>query len=170
MRFVVGRIGKPHGIKGAVMVDCRTDEPERRFAVGADLLVAGGVRTLQVAQSDWHGGRLRVRFVSADSRQDAESLRGLVLEVERDADEQPVDPDEFYDSDLVGCQAWLPDGRPAGVVAEVVHLPAQDLLVIRDQDGHDTMVPFVQQIVPAVDLPARRIDLDPPDGLFQARA
>jgi 16S rRNA processing protein RimM len=167
VRFVVGRIGKPHGIRGDVTVEPRTDEPLERFAVDAVLLVAGQSRTLQVAQSAWHGGRLRVRFAGTESRDDAELLRGLILEVERDPDQTLADPDEFYDSALIGCQAYLPDGRRAGEVAEVIHLPAQDLLVIRDGDGPDVLVPFVRQIVPSIDLGNRRIELDPPVGLIE---
>ena len=168
MRFVVGRIGKPHGIKGEVTVEPRTDDPERRFVPDAVLLVAGQERTLRVAEASFHAGRLRVHFAGSDSRDDAESLRGLVLEIERDPDEVPDGPDEFYDSALIGCQALLPDGSCAGEVVEVIHLPAQDLLQIRDGTGRTCLVPFVAQIVPGVDLAARRIYLDPPAGLIEA--
>ncbi len=166
MRFVVGRIGKPHGVRGEVTVQPRTDDPQRRFAEGATLLVAGQERTLEILRSAWHSGRLLVHFAGTDTRDAALALRGLVLEVERDPGEVPVDPEEYYDSSLIGCQAWLADGTLVGEVAEVVHLPAQDLLVIRDDDGREVLVPFVRQIVPLVDLGARRIELDPPDGLL----
>lgn len=168
MRFVVGRIGKPHGIRGDVSVAPRTDEPGRRFADEAVLLVAGQDRTLQVAHSAWHAGRLRVHFHGVDSREQAEALRGIVLEVEREAEEVPEDPDEFYDSTLIGCTAVLPDGSRAGQVASVVHLPAQDLLAVTDESGREFLVPFVSEMVPRVDLAARLIVIDPPPGLMEA--
>lgn len=170
MRFVVGRIGKPHGIRGDVTVEPRTDEPERRFAEDEILLVAGEDRTLRVTQSSFHAGRLRVHFQGVDSRDEAEGLRGLVLEVERDEDAATDDPDEYYDSALIGCTAVLPDGSPAGEVTAVIHLPSQDLLAVTDAQGRESMIPFVREIVPRLDLVARRIDIDPPPGLMEAGA
>lgn len=168
VRFVVGRIGKPHGVRGDVSVVPRTDEPERRFADDATLMVAGQDRTLQVAHSAWHAGRLRVHFRGVDSREQAEALRGIVLEVERESDEVPEDPDEFYDSALVGCTAVLPDGSTAGRITAVVHLPAQDVLAVTDDTGREFLVPFVREIVPRLDLQARLIVIDPPPGLMEA--
>jgi len=167
VRFVVGRIGKPHGIRGDVTVEPRTDEPERRFAEDEILLVAGEDRTLRVTESTWYAGRLRVHFEGVDSRDQAEGLRGLILEVERDEDAATGDPDEFYDSALIGCTAVLPDGSSAGQVTAVIHLPAQDLLAVTDEQGRESLIPFVREIVPLLDLAARRIDIDPPPGLME---
>ncbi len=78
----------------------------------------------------------------------------------------PDDPEEYYDSSLEGCEVTLSDGTVVGTVAEVVHLPAQDLLSVRTPDERDVLVPFVSEIVPAVDVVARRIVIDPPLGLL----
>jgi 16S rRNA processing protein RimM len=166
LRVVVGRIGRPHGIRGQVTVEPRTDEPDERFAPGAVLSVDGPVSTLVVDRTHWHSGRLLVSFQGIDDRDGAESLRGLLLHVERDVDESPDDPDEYYDSALVDCAVELPDGTAVGVVADVVHLPGQDLLAIRTPDDRDVLVPFVGVMVPLVDVPGRRIVIDPPPGLL----
>ena len=104
-------------------------------------------------------------------RDAAEGLRGSILEVERSADERPDDPEEFYDSQLVGCAAVI-DDETVGEVTEVVHLPAHDLLSVRlsgAADGTpDVLVPFVRAIVPTVDLGARRVVLTPPPGLLDS--
>src|SRR5690242_5205369 len=106
--IVVGRIGKPHGIKGEVSVEPRTDEPDRRFADGARLQTqhprpgASGPATLTVAGSRWHSGRLLVRFEELSDRDDAEGARGTLLAIPLDPEESPADPDEFYDHQLVG--------------------------------------------------------------------
>jgi 16S rRNA processing protein RimM len=167
MRVVVGRIGRPHGIRGEVTVETRTDEPDERFAPGAVLSVDGPVTQLVVERTHWHSGRLLVTFEGTHDRNDAEALRGLLLHVERDADETPDDPEEYYDSSLEGCEVTLTDGTPVGTVAEVVHLPSQDLLSVRTPDERDVLVPFVSAIVPAVDVVARRIIIDPPPGLLE---
>lgn len=167
MRVVVGRIGRPHGIRGEVTVEPRTDEPDERFAPGAVLSVDGPVTTLVVDRAHWHSGRLLVAFAGVHDRNAAEALRGLLLHVERPADELPADPEEFYDSSLVECTVELADGTPVGVVSEVVHLPGQDLLSVRTPDDRDVLVPFVEAIVPTVDVAERRIVITPPPGLIE---
>jgi len=89
MRVVIGRIGRPHGIRGEVTVETRTDEPDERFAPGAVLLVDGPVQQLVVDRMHWHSGRLLVTFEGVVDRNDAEALRGLILEVERPDDATP---------------------------------------------------------------------------------
>ena len=167
MRVVVGRIGRPHGIRGEVTVESRTDEPDERFAPGAVLSVDGPVHELTVERTHWHSGRLLITFDGVNDRNAAEALRGLLLHVDRDENDVPEDPDEFYDSSLVGCEVTLTDGAAVGVVSEVVHLPAQDLLAIRTPDERDVLVPFVGAIVTDVDPAAHRIVIDPPPGLLE---
>lgn len=164
MRVVVGRVGRPHGIRGDVTVETRTDEPDIRFAPGSVLLTESG--ELVVEYSRWHSGRLLVLFEGVEDRNAAEALRGRLLEVERSADEVPEDPEEFYDSALLGCAVESSDGTSVGTVDDVLHLPAQDLLVVRLPDDREVLVPFVSQIVPVVDVSARRVVIDPPAGLL----
>lgn len=165
MRVVVGRIGRPHGIRGAVTVEPRTDEPDERFAPDAVLLPQSGASPLVVRHSQWHSGRLLVEFEGVDDRNAAEALRGTILEVDRSDDARPDDPEEFYDSALVGCAVVTVSGESLGEVTEVAHLPAQDLLVVA-REGSELLVPFVSEIVPDVDLEARLITVDPPEGLL----
>jgi 16S rRNA processing protein RimM len=167
MRVVVGRIGRPHGIRGEVTVEPRTDEPDERFAPGAVLSVDGPVNELVVDRTHWHSGRLLVTFRGVGDRSQAEALRGLLLHVERSEDQTPDDPDEYYDSTLTGCSVVLGDGTPVGELTEVLHLPSQDLLVLRTPDDREVLVPFVEAFVPVVDIAARRIVIDPPPGLLE---
>ena len=168
MRVVVGRIGRPHGIRGEVTVEPRTDEPDERFAAGAVLSVDGPVGELVVARPHWHSGRLLVHFEGVGDRNAAEALRGLLLHVERAEDETPDDPEEFYDSTLMGCAVEREDGSPVGEVVDVLHLPSQDLLVVRAPDDREVLVPFVAAFVSVVDVHQRRIVIEPPEGLLDA--
>jgi 16S rRNA processing protein RimM len=161
---VVGRIGKPHGLRGEVAVQVRTDSPEQRFAPGTRL-GAGAGRTLTVDAARPHSGALLVRFAGVDDRTAAEELRGTLLTVEAAELPELDDPDEYYDHQLEGLTATSLDGDVLGTVLEVVHAPASDLLVL--DTGHGAaMVPFVRAIVPEVDLSAGRIVVDPPAGLL----
>ncbi len=164
--MVVGRVGRPHGVRGDVAVEVRTDEPERRFASGSVLTADNG--PLTVASSRAHSGRLLVHFEGVDDRTAAERLRGLLLHTPIDPDERPADDDEFYDHQLVGASVVTVSGDAVGRVVEVVHLGGQDLLVVRPDSGGDVLVPFVTSIVPVVE-PGRLV-IDPPDGLLQLDA
>lgn len=167
MRVVVARVGRALGVKGDVLVDVLTDEPERRLVPGADLLIMDERRSLRVESARAHGGRLCLHFEGVDDRTAAESLTGLLLEIERASDERPEDPEEFYDDALIGLEVLTEGGDRVGTVVEVLHLPGQDVLAVRaSDDGPEVLVPFVAEIVPVVDLAAGRIVIDPPAGLL----
>lgn len=159
VEVVVGRIGKPHGIRGEVTIEVRTDEPDRRLAPGAVLLTqppAGSAfrqPTLEVLATRRHQATLLARFAELADRTAAEAARGTLLLTRVDAEERPEDPEEFYDHQLVGLQVVDPDRRVIGTVTGVVH-GAQDLLQVRSTDGRATLVPFVSALVPEVDLAA----------------
>ena len=144
---VIGRIGKPHGVRGEVTVEVRTDEPDRRFVAGTPVRAerpngAGAPWSeLTVVATRWHQTTLLVP-----------------------ADETPDDPDEFYDHQLVGLAAEDLAGRPLGEVTAVLH-GAQDLLQIRAVDGRDALVPFVAALVPEVDVATGRVVVADRPGL-----
>lgn len=173
---VVGRIGRPHGVKGELSVELRTDEPERRFAAGAVLRTQtphggaphgpGRPERLTVHGTRWHQSRLLVTFEEVRDRNAADAVRGLSLAVEVDPDESPEDPEEYYDHQLVGLRVVTTTGSPVGELAEILHGPAQDLLSVRAEDGREILVPFVAQLVPDVDLARRRIVVDDAPGLL----
>jgi len=171
IEVLVGRIGKPHGVRGYVTVDVRTDEPERRFAPGMVLRArppkgsAYAAERLTVEDLRWHQQTLLVAFEEIADRNDAEAARGTLLHADIPADERPEDPDEYYDHQLIGLAAYDEEGRELGVVSGIVHGGAQDLLTIRTPDGRDALVPFVKTLVPVVDLDASRVVIADRPGL-----
>ena len=168
LRLVVGRIGKAHGLRGEVTVEVRTDDPDLRFAPGAVLETDPARRgPLTVASGRVQGGRLVLRFEGVEDRTAAEGLRNTMLIVEADPDELPDDPDEFYDHQLVGLRVVTVDGRDVGTVMEMLHLPTQDVFVVTRADGREALIPFVEEIVPDVDLDEQTVLVDPPEGLLE---
>jgi len=169
-RVVVGRLGRPHGIRGEVTVEVRTDEPELRFAPGSSLFVEDNRRKpLTVETMRWHSNVLLIGFKGFADRNRAEELRGLVLEAEVDESELPTGEDEYYDRQLVGLVVELAStpGQALGEVSEVLHLPSQDVFVIvLDEDDREVLLPFVSEFVSDVDLAAGCIRVTPPAGLF----
>jgi len=163
---VVGRIGRPHGVRGEVTVEVRTDDPDQRFAPGSVLATdpaAGG--PLTVADARRSGTITVLRFDGIADRTAAESLRGTLLLVDADA-LPPAGDDEYYDHQLIGLAAVTTAGARLGEVTDVLHLPASPVLSVRTQDGADVLVPFVVAIVPEIDLAAGQLVIDPPEGMF----
>jgi 16S rRNA processing protein RimM len=171
MQLVVGRVSRPHGVRGEVVVDIHTDSPEERFTVGSvldtDPASAGPLRISELRVQHGKGGRrLLVLFDGYADRDVADTLRGVYLVVDSATVAPPDDPDEFLDHQLVGLRAQTVDGEPLGSVVRVEHAPASDLLVLARPDGRQALVPFVKAIVPEVDLDGGRVVLTPPEGLL----
>jgi 16S rRNA processing protein RimM len=166
VQVTVGRIGRPHGIRGDVVVGVRTDEPELRFAKGSRLDTdPAAVGPLTVAGSRWHSGELLVRFQGVSDRDAAAELRGTWLTVDSATLAPPEDPDEFRDGDLIGLSVRTVEGTQVGAVDDVLH-SGQDVLVIKAADGREIMIPFVKPLVPDVDIPSGVLTIDPPEGLL----
>ena len=173
MQLVVGRVGRPHGLRGEVTVEVRTDDPDHRFAVGSSLGTVPADRgPLTVAAARWHSGTLLVRFAGCGDRDSAEALRDTVLAIDS-ADIPPLaDPADFYDHDLIGLRVLTAAGEEIGTVADVLH-HGQDLLVVDGtgpRAGAEILVPFVAALVPEVDRAAGRLIIDPPPGLLDPDA
>lgn len=165
VEVVVGRVGRAHGLRGEVTVAVHTDEPEIRFAPGSWVQVEGTGRRLHIESVRSQSGSLQVRFAEIGDRTAAENLKGAVLVAQVDAEERPEDEDEYYDRQLRGLRVLAADGLQAGVVSDVIHLPAQDLLAI-DVDGVERLVPFVAELVTGVDLVAGTLTLAEVGGLI----
>ncbi|MFC0600769.1 ribosome maturation factor RimM [Streptomyces palmae] len=167
MQLVVARIGRAHGIKGEVTVEVRTDEPELRLGPGARLATEpASAGPLTIESGRVHSGRLLLRFAGVGDRTAAEALRNVLLIADVDPEETPEDPEEFYDHQLIDLDVVTADGTEVGRIVEISHLPYQDLLIVRRPDGRDIMVPFVNEIVPEIDLAEQRAVIDPPPGLL----
>jgi 16S rRNA processing protein RimM len=169
MQLVVGRVVRPHGVRGELVVEVRTDDPELRLAAGTVLATEPATAgPLTVARTRWHSGRLLVSFDGFNDRNEADGLRGVLLVVDSAELEDPADPEEFRDHQLIGLAVLGPGGEEVGEITDVLHY-GQDLLVVAGSGkraGAEIMVPFVSAIVPEVDLAARLVRIDPPPGLL----
>ncbi|WP_084075662.1 ribosome maturation factor RimM [Demequina sp. NBRC 110052] len=164
MNVTVARIGRAHGLKGELSVELRTDLPEERLARGAVLATEpADAGPLTVAGTRVQAGRWYVRFEEITDRTAAEAARGVELVADVDPDEED---EAWFVQDLVGLTAVRPDGERLGEVVDLMSMPAQDLLVVKQAGGHRAMIPFVDEFVADVDLDEGRIVLTPPYGLL----
>ena len=179
----VCRIGRAQGLKGEVTVQIFTDEPEYRSAPGAVLYTKDGEEEYVVASSRTFKERWIIRFGGSGDRDASEAAKGVVLYGEADDPEEMLEADEWYPKDLISLEARLAEGNtlglaPGTVVGKVVDVieVAQWLLKIRlanpvkDADGvvveNSALVPFVDELVPDIDLEGGYLTLDPPGGLI----
>lgn len=171
-RLRVGRLTKPHGLKGAIKLELFTDSPEIRFRPGAKF-------SLQVPEeSPWFGRTITIRelkwfndqpvgfFEEIPDRTAAESIVKAILWIDQAEAESVVEPDAWYGHQLVGLDVRR-DGVSVGTLAEVQHLPAQDILLVKTSSG-EVMVPFVAAIVPEVNIEGGYVTITPPFGLFES--
>lgn len=160
MRLNVGRIGKAHGILGEATIEVRTDEAEDRFAIGAQLETDNhGILTVVSARV--HNGILLLGFEGISDRNQIELLRNELLYADVDINAPGYDEDDYHVLQLIGCQAHLEDGTLFGTISDVLNLPGQDVLAIATSSG-EVMIPFVHQLVPTVDIAARKLVVIPP--------
>ena len=165
--ILLGRITGAHGIRGEVSVEIRTDDPEGRLGVGTSLRTEPASAGPLTVSGAWvHSGRLILSFEGVESRSGAEGLRNVLLVADVDPAERPEDPEEFYDHQLVDLEVRTVAGEHVGRLAEVLHLPGQDVLSVQRPDGTEFLIPFVAAMVPAVDLDAKLVLVDPPPGLL----
>ena len=170
IEVVVGRIGKPHGLRGEVTVEVRTDEPERRFVAGSTLAAepprgsANGLTSLEIVSLRWHQTTLLVRFAEIADRTAAEGARGTLLLAHLEADGDARGPRRVLRPPAGRARRGRPRGPGDRQVTGVVH-GAQDLLEVEATDGRPTLVPFVAALVPEVDVPGGRVVVADRPGL-----
>ena len=172
---IVGRIRKPHGLRGELLIDLATDDPEHVFVRGrrlladppADAASAPGARaalTVRSARAFKEG--LLVHFEEIADRTEAERWREHELLAPL-GDLRPLAEAEVYYHELEGMTVETSDGSAVGVVSTFYELPQGLMLEVDRGDGREALVPFRGEIVRTVDRGARRIVIEPPEGLLE---
>lgn len=171
----VGRLTKPHGLKGGMKLELYTDNPELRFVPGAEFQVQVPEdspwfgRTITLRELRWFNAFPVAFFDEVPDRNTAESIIRAILWIDEKTVAAHVEENAWYHHELVGLEVRRPVDAGAellGTVAEVQHLPAQDLLAVKTANGV-VLVPFVEALVPEVDLESGIVRVTPPAGLFK---
>jgi 16S rRNA processing protein RimM len=159
---VVGVVRAPHGVRGEVKVQPRTDVAAR-FRKGSRLL-CDGVGELVIASVRGSALVPIVRFEGLNTRTDAERIRGRTLRVSR-AEARRAAKGAYLWADLLGLRAEAPDGRAIGVVSEVMRAGETDVLVVRTDSGAEVLLPAIESVIREVDLSGGRIVVVPQEVL-----
>ncbi|GBC87727.1 Ribosome maturation factor RimM [bacterium HR12] len=158
----VGRITRAHGVAGEVAVLVLSEVPDR-FAEGAVVFLEDG-RSLTVERARPHRGRLLVRFREVTDRTQAEALRGRLLVVPTSMSPPPPEG-SWWDHDIEGCAVRTEGGRELGVVREIIHTAANDVWVAVDEEGVETLIPVLKDVLVAVEVAEKRIVIREIPGL-----
>jgi 16S rRNA processing protein RimM len=164
---VVGRVARPHGIRGQVIVNLETDFPHERFQPGEELFVnrSGRVEAVVIAAVRFQAGRPVIGLSGIESVEAASALAGAELRIPPDRLMQLSDG-MFYRHDLVGCAVETSGGRHLGDVSEVEGDVGGSRLVVAS-DGGELLIPFAAEICTMIDLRRKRIVVEPPEGLLE---
>jgi 16S rRNA processing protein RimM len=165
----VARVAKPRGVKGEVACDLLTDFPERFD--GLEELIAvfpGGRRERLTLEGHWlHGGRVILKFEGFDSPEESIALAGCLLAVP-ESEAVELEEGEFYDWQLEGCRVETVEGVHVGTVREVLHTGGEaPVLVILDEQERENLVPLAESICVVIDIDAKLIRVDAPEGLLE---
>ncbi len=162
MQLVVGRIGRAHGVLGEATIEVQTDDPDIRFQIGNKLTLDDG-KQLTIRSSRWHNQILLLAFDGIADRNQIEELRDQLISSDVDLDS--LAPGEYHFQQLIGCEVFQQNGELIGAVDEIVKLPGQDLLSV-NRAGDQVLIPMVKQIIIEIDVLAKKIVVNPPEGLL----
>jgi 16S rRNA processing protein RimM len=163
---LVGRVARPHGLRGQVFVNPETDFVEERFKVGATFWTrsARGDERLTVTSARVQNGRPVIGLEGFPSIEDVERLAGLELRVPEE-ELRPLEAGMYYHHQLMGCAVETVAGERVGIVARVDGGAAGSLLVVNSGDG-EVLIPLAVEICVEIDVEQKRIRIDPPEGLL----
>ena len=164
---LVGRVARPHGLRGHVIVTPETDFVEDRFKAGATFWTRSerGQEVLTVNSARVQNGRPVIGLEGFGSIEDVERLAGLGLRIPEDS-LLPLGAGAYYVHDLVGCAVETISGEPVGEVRRVEGGAGASVLSVEGRRG-EVLVPLAADICVEVDIAGRRIRINPPEGLLE---
>ncbi|EGF87213.1 ribosome maturation factor RimM [Gemella haemolysans] len=168
MRLKVGKIVNTHSLKGEVKVISSTDFEEQRFEKGTELLITRGnqvVKEVTVESYRTHKNNLLVKFVGIDSIEEAEKLKNLQIKIDSDNIGE-LEENEFYFHEIIGCEVFDENGKSLGEISEILTPGANDVWVIKSQNGKEILIPYIEDIVKKIDVENKKIDIEVMEGLI----
>ena len=168
MRLKVGKILNTNSLKGEVKVISSTDFEEQRFEKGTELLITRGnqvVKEVTVESYRTHKNNLLVKFVGIDSIEEAEKLKNLQIKIDSDNIGE-LEENEFYFHEIIGCEVFDENGKSLGEISEILTPGANDVWVIKSQNGKEILIPYIEDVVKKIDVENKKIDIEVMEGLI----
>jgi len=157
--IIIGRIGAAHGIRGEVRVNPMTDFPER-FHDMTEVYVDNAL--LEIESVRYHGDKILMKFRGYETRNDAETLKGMMLSVPR-SEAMPLNEGEYYTFDIIGLDVVDVDGNALGKVTNVLETGSNDVYVVKSDEGKEILVPALKAVVKEINIDESRMVVDLPE-------
>jgi 16S rRNA processing protein RimM len=160
--LAVGRVVRPHGVRGELLVESLTDFPEHLAEV--DIVYVGDeAEPHPLAAARLHRDQLLLRLADCTDRDSAEQYRGQLVQIEARA-AAPLPPGTYYHHQLIGCRVVSDDGDDLGELVDILETGANDVYVVATPDG-ELLLPAIQTVILDIDLAERRITAHLIEGL-----
>jgi 16S rRNA processing protein RimM len=165
--LTIAHIVRPRGVKGEVVAEVVTNRPERFAAVTRVRLEASDGRWVEsrLERYWFHRGQVILKFEGCETIETASQFRGWWVKVARH-EAIPRDDDEYFLFELIGCEVRTESDQRVGRVRDVMETGDVPLLVVEGEEGEEVLIPFARALCPVVDVSARRIIVNPPEGLL----
>jgi 16S rRNA processing protein RimM len=160
-RLAIGVIVAPHGTRGEVRMQIWTHFPEHLSDIH-EVYLGDEQQPRRLRRIGASRGHATLSLQGVTDRETAEDLRGTVVRIDREQ-AAPLEEGEFYQFELIGLNVETESGEPLGTVAEIIETGANDVYVIRDAEGKETLVPALKDVVPVIDLEAGKMVVRPLD-------
>lgn len=167
--LIIGKLIGAHGVRGEVKVFPITDSVRRFLKLSSCMLLTPSekaVRTVKITASRINGETVLMTFEGVADRDEAQKLNGLFIAVKRE-DAAPLEKGRYFISDLIGCSVDDAERGHLGTLSDVLQTGSNDVLVIKRSGKMDLMIPYLHTVVKDVDVFAKQISVQLPDGLYE---
>ena len=159
--ITIGKIVAPSGVGGKLKVEVDTDFPQR-FAASATVYI--NRQPMTIDRTEWHGNKAIIKLDTVDSIEDAEKLRGELLEIQH-SQLSPLPEGQYYHFQIIGLKVWTTGGELLGNITDIMALPANDNYIVSGASG-EILIPAIEDVVKAVDLEKGCLIVEPVEGLL----
>lgn len=164
--MTVGRVLRPHGVRGEVVLEVLTDFPDSLLGKTVYAAATAGERgsAHEIASLRWHRGRLLIRFAGSLDRDSADAYRGLLVQVDA-SQAEPLAEGQYYHHQIIGLRAVGDEGEPLGPIVKILETGANDVYVIETPNGGELLLPAISTVVKKIDVAAGEIVVHLLEGL-----
>jgi 16S rRNA processing protein RimM len=162
--LVVGKLGKPHGVRGEIVMDVYTEFPER-LAPGVTVYVGSRYQPLQISKTRPHSRGMLLGFEGYQSRDEIAEMRNMLVQV-RTADRPELPEGDYYHHQLLGLQVTDENGTGLGRITAIIETGANDVYVIQNDMGEEVLIPAIESVIKDIDLENNHVRIHLLPGLM----
>lgn len=162
--LVVGKLRRPHGVRGEILMDVYTDFPER-IHPGVVLYAGEQHQMLHVRSTRWHKSAMLIAFEEFSNREQVGELRNQIVHVPT-GDRPPLPEGEYYHHQLIGLSVVTESGNPLGVIKEILETGANDIFIVKTPGSGDVLLPVIDEVILDIDLDRGQIRVHLLPGLL----